>query len=234
MAHVASQNVCTYGWHVATRLEHVIARNLIDLRQARDWTQRDLAAAMSANGFLWSANRVTQIETLRRALSLVEIASLCWLFEVPLDDLLAGPDDEAIELAVPDRPTTLGDLRAALRGEAKALVDTRHDEWQRQVQRDETAAARDEMRRLGQKLGLSGEQLNELSIRVYDRRFLDEREARAGDLTGATKRSAQTSRGHASRSMLAELGAVIGDKDLEIVRENLDRDRRRRESGDRR
>lgn len=97
------------------RLEHVMARNAAELRQERGWTQRDLAMGMTVHGYRWTSNRATQVETLRRALSLDEMAALCGVFEVPLDRLLAGPHSELVDLPMPGHRTTLGAIRAALR-----------------------------------------------------------------------------------------------------------------------
>lgn len=206
---------------VATRLEHVIARNAAALRAERGWTQVELAKEMIALGFSWSANRVAQIETLRRPVSVAEELGLCWVFGVPREALLAGEDSEEIVFSSERRTTTLRDLRAAARGESYQLINQRWDGLAKQIEQENDAATRDELRRLGQKLNLSGDDLNELCIKYFDRRFLDERDARAGDLTGVSKRSAQTSRGHASRSLLADLAQAIGDTDIEVIRKDL-------------
>lgn len=77
---------------MVSRLEHVIARNMAEMRLERGWTQADLARRVSAFGLRWTPNRVTQLETLRRPVSLFEITALAWTFAVPLPRLLGGDD----------------------------------------------------------------------------------------------------------------------------------------------
>ena len=75
------------------RLEHVIARNVAELRRERGWTQIDLAAHMRKVGLTWQTNRVAQIETLRRPVSIIEVYGLCRVLKVPMDRLLTGADE---------------------------------------------------------------------------------------------------------------------------------------------
>lgn len=95
------------------RLEHVMARNVARLRTSRDWTQSDLASRMSAAGFAWQTNRVTQVETLRRPLSLIETVGLCLTFGVAVDSLLTGSD----EVDLKSRSLPMEDVRRALSGD---------------------------------------------------------------------------------------------------------------------
>ncbi|SET48790.1 helix-turn-helix domain-containing protein [Nonomuraea wenchangensis] len=89
---------------MAVRLEHVIARNMAELREQQGWTQADLARQMCAQGARWTPNRVTQLETLRRPVSLMEIVLLATVFGVPVvrllfgDDLVEMPSGEEIPL----------------------------------------------------------------------------------------------------------------------------------------
>src|SRR4051812_29157652 len=85
------------------------------LRNEREWTQGDLAWRMKAMGCNWSANRVTQLETLRAKISLFEVVALAWVFEVPLDRLLPGND--SIEFPNGEGTVPLAHIRAALAGD---------------------------------------------------------------------------------------------------------------------
>ncbi|MFC3986453.1 helix-turn-helix domain-containing protein [Streptosporangium jomthongense] len=77
---------------MAVRLEHVIARNMAELREQQGWTQADLAYQMCVQGARWTSNRVAQLETLRRPVSLMEIFLLTAVFGVPVVRLLNGDD----------------------------------------------------------------------------------------------------------------------------------------------
>lgn len=187
---------------MGTRLEHVIARNVSELRADRGATQPDLAARMHASGFAWSTNRVTQIETLRRPVSLLEVVGLAHVFFVPVSRLLAGDD----EITLPSGDTMpLAVVRDALagvdRGEIRELTAEESAQWQ---------ASGDDLRKMAAKLGVSPSDFETLAYRVFKQSFRAEREARLGDVSGLSKRSAQTKRGHVSRNLLAEIREHLG------------------------
>ena len=73
-----------------------MARNIIERRKAHGWTQADLASRMRVEGFTWQTNRVTQIETLRRPVSILELVGLSRVFGIKARALMAG--DDSIEL----------------------------------------------------------------------------------------------------------------------------------------
>lgn len=188
---------------MGTRLEHVIARNVTELRTDHGWTQADLAREMRAWGFTWATNRVTQVETLRRPVSLLEVIGLAMVFDLPVERLLDGDD----KIALPDgREFPLVFLREALiAGEPKARI------W---GARDFLAGEADyqDLRRMATKLGLSApEDLDALARKVFGQPFHSEREARLGDVSGLSKRSAQTKRGHVSRALLADVEKYLGE-----------------------
>ena len=80
------------------RIEHVIARNVCELRVDSGYTQVVLAAKMRKFGVRCQPNRIAQIETLRRPVSLLELAGLASVFGVPIARLLAGDDDVDLPL----------------------------------------------------------------------------------------------------------------------------------------
>jgi hypothetical protein len=197
---------------MGSRLEHVIARNVIELRAERRpaWlpnsapgagsTQTDLAEAMRRVGFRWQANRVAQIETLRRPVALLEVVGLSRAFGVPVSRLLSGED----EIDLPTGITVpLAAIRAALAGEPVSS-----DDWQVAERRN---AARDELRKVAKRLDLDWQDLSILSMAMWRRSFFAERESRLGDVSGMSKRSAQTKRGHVTRALLADIADFLGD-----------------------
>jgi len=187
------------------RLEHVVARNVIALRQQIGATQAELAAKMRASGFTWQTNRVAQIETLRRPVSLLEVVGLARVFGVPVTQLLDG--DDQIDLpsggAMP-----LGGVRDALAGVLFAEVrDATPDELR------EHQAAAEELRKMAKQLDVPSNVLDGLAYRCFGQSFRAEREKRLGVVAGMSARSAQTKRGHVSRRLLAELQEWLGDPD---------------------
>lgn len=190
---------------MGTRLEHVIARKVAELRTEHGWTQADLAREMRDWGFTWATNRVAQLETLRRPVSLLEVIGLAMVFDLPVEQLLAGDD----KIALPDgREFPLAWLRkAVIEGQPK----TRFPIFSAQHYMDGQADYQD-LRKMAAKLGLSApEDLDALSRTVFGQPFHNEREARLGDITGLSKRSAQTKRGHVSRELLAAVKEYLGD-----------------------
>lgn len=197
---------------MGTRLEHVIARNVAELRNKRGTTQPQLAEMMRTVGFGWQSNRVAQIETLRRPVSLLEVVGLSRVFGVTVSRLLAGDD----EIDLPSGITMpLADVRGALLTDYEGeLVSAVREMAGRH------ATARDELRKVAKGLGLEVNDLEALAYRLWGRSFLDERERRLGDVLGLSKRSAQTKRGHVTRGLLADANAYLGQGQQRVDRLN--------------
>jgi transcriptional regulator with XRE-family HTH domain len=192
---------------MGTRLEHVIARNVAELRAEKDATQHDLAEMMRVHGFGWQSNRVAQIETLRRPVSLLEVVGLSRVFGVTVSRLLAGDD----EIDLPSGETMwLGVVRDALLTEPEAAPDMTAEESERHT------AARDDLRKLAKGLDLDVDDFQVLSYRMWGRSFWVERAHRLGDVSGLSKRSAQTKRGHATRQIIKDVRAWLDDHPEEL------------------
>lgn len=148
-------------------------------------------------GLGWAPNRVSQLESLRRPVSLFEVAALGWVFEVPVTRLLPGDQD----IEAPDRQTVipLEHIRAALTGDTAIQMAAREAD-----QRQRTYV--EEIRRVAKNLGIEPRVLDWLSQQMYGRAFVDEREARLGDVSDLSKESARTKRGHVTRSLVGEIG----------------------------
>lgn len=194
---------CPVPWGDVTapplRFDHLVARNVAELRRERGWTQPDLAWRMDAMGLGWTANRVTQLETLRRAVSPLEMIALSWVFGVPLVRLLSGDED----IVMPDGKTLVpaAHIRAALTGDTTV---------QQQARAEQRARANiDEVRKIAKGLEIEPRMLDWLAHRLYNRPFTEERDARAGDLSHMPPRSARSKRGHVSRTLSAEIADYI-------------------------
>jgi transcriptional regulator with XRE-family HTH domain len=181
------------------KLEHVMARSIAELRKESRLTQQDLACRMRTVGLNWTPNRVTQIETLRRTVSLLEAVALAWVFGVPVTRLMAGPDAEQIDTPAGET-VALSVIRNAFSGQrppessfAATTVGQRPD-----------AVIFDELRRPAKTLGVTPAVLNEMAEARYGRSFLAEREGRLGDAKG-TPASIRSRLGHITRRLLAEL-----------------------------
>ena len=61
------------------------------LRQARSWSQQDLADAMIAFGYDWSQATVTRLESATRPIRLNELVDLAALFDIPVEQFLEFP-----------------------------------------------------------------------------------------------------------------------------------------------
>ena len=192
---------------MGSRLEHVIARNIALLRTEHSATQPDLAGKMQANGFTWSTNRVAQIETLHRPVSLLEVVGLAAVFRVPVSRLLAGDD----EINLPSGATwPLSVVRDALKGPVDGMGPVEiHDATKEEL--EDLRSSGEDLRKMAGKLGVRWQDLDALAYRVFGQSFHAEREARTGDVSGLSKRSAQTKRGHVSRALLAAVNDYLGE-----------------------
>ena len=187
----------------ALRLEHVVARNVSRLRLAAGMSQSQLAWWMVKQGRNWTANRVTQVETLRRPVGLHDMSALCAIFEVDMFELLAGDDD----VERPDGSTEpLEYTRLALQGRAHKVLD--YVDFRPGVAPAVISTPSDVVK-AAKRLDLAPDVLEWLSVRTYGRSFIAERDTRAGDLSELTPASARTKRGHATRSILSQLDQIL-------------------------
>ena len=187
-----------------TRLEHVIARNVIELREEKSATQSDLAEKMRKNGFAWQTNRVTQIETLRRPVSLLEVVGLSRVFHVPVGRLLEGADN----VDMPDGTTMpLKKVRGALVADPEFVV---RDATPAEIEQHKTNT--DDLRKIAKRLGATVAEVDEMSYRVFGKSLFAERDQRAGDLSELSPRSAQTKRGHVTRGLIEDLRPALAQR----------------------
>ena len=100
-------------------LKHVIGANLKALRKEADWTQLDLAEAMTALGFEWQRITCTQSELATRRVTVEEVFALAILFAVPVVQMFVPPEDTVIEW--PQGDLTRADVTELFVGRGGAL-----------------------------------------------------------------------------------------------------------------
>lgn len=193
-------------------LDHVIARNLRELIEQRGIHHATLAAWMRAVGIDWTANRVAQTVTLRRSLSLLELAALCNLLGVPLDRLLGGDDEVALPRqsrdtdSGPDVTAPLAVIRDVLRdGGSDGLPDEGRG-WHKEQSVVAVYTPDPIEDDVARRLDTDVSTVRGIAARLYgDTHVSLERDRRAGDLSDATPATARAKRGHAMRGILAEM-----------------------------
>ncbi|WP_280201592.1 helix-turn-helix domain-containing protein [Nocardia cyriacigeorgica] len=199
------------------KLDDVIRARLIQLRKERGWTQAQVAVAARALGLQWTRSTVGAIEAgIQRVDHLLEVASLCAIFGLPVGSLLDGGDN--IDLPNGDR-APLSQIRKALAGQYSS-VEIKTETY---VEQRIGAEDPDELERIGNRIGIDRNLLRHLSEEAFGTRFfLAERDKRAGITADTPPRSAQAKRGHATRGMLAEVQAIIDRDGIDAV---MDRQR---------
>ncbi|BDU05429.1 hypothetical protein FMUBM48_16920 [Nocardia cyriacigeorgica] len=197
-------------------LDAVVRERLIHLRKERGWTQAQLAMAARALGLRWTTSVVGSIESgVQRVDRLLDVASLCAIFGLPVDDLLRG--DAEIDLPNGDR-APLSQIRKALAGQYSS-VEIKTETYAERIGAEDP----DELERIGNRIGIDRNLLRHLSEEAFGTRFfLAERDKRAGITADTPPRSAQAKRGHATRGMLAEVQAIIDRDGIDAV---MDRQR---------
>lgn len=88
-----------------TRAEQHLSRKLKTERQRRDWSQADVAKALSANGFQMYPTTIAKIEAGDRAVKIEEAVALADLFDLTLD-VLTGRNYESAGQAAEMRSVT--------------------------------------------------------------------------------------------------------------------------------
>ncbi len=220
----------------ARPLREVLAAGVRDARQRLGLRQEDAAARARSYGLsTWIRGTVAQAEVGARRFGLEEVLLLALAYEADLADLIAGEDDELVELT-PQARLSVGALRALLRGDQAALdglstgavdVPARRDlpptarsgrfpdvlaEAQRFGVGDRSLLehALDEVsdaeRHAARKLGTTPERLNMAAIRRWGQTRAEERDHRLSELAGdLSPRSRQALRGHITRDLMTQL-----------------------------
>jgi hypothetical protein len=173
--------------------------------------QVDLAAGLTALGFDWTPNRVAQVVTGRRPLSLLETAGFCEALGISVAALL-GPAGNAPlpagnDVPVPDIASALrdggGQWRARREADRAGAAKLKaHQAWVAEARQ----AYAEVHAKAARRLGITPDELEAASLRLWGRSLGLERDTRADASTGvAGDRALQERRRVATRQLLREL-----------------------------
>lgn len=222
-------------------LREVLAAGMKEARRRLDLRQEDAAARARACGLsTWIRGTVAQAEVGARRFTLEELVLLTLAYETNLAELIAGDEDDLVELT-PDARLSVGALRALLSGHRADLpglgadaidVPATRGTPRRQPGRfpDVLAEAKrfgigdrsmlehaldevgDAERHAARRLGTTPERINVAAMRRWGRTLAEERDYRLS-LQGPDMpaRRRQALRGHITRDLMAELGSELGD-----------------------
>lgn len=211
MIHVASFFVSMKGAHVDLAVS--IGNNVARIRAELGWSQRDLAAALAANGPGWTRQTVGMLEVRGvRAERLQDLVQLCETLQVPLSDLLEG--DTQVDFRH-GRSVGLAWLRRTLDGQYAERPST---ETEQQLASGIGEDDRDETARMAKAFGVTVDVLQgatrELSGQDSPTRL---RDFLAQLEPSMSRNEARARRGHATRRMKRELvdGELISSFDQE-------------------
>jgi hypothetical protein len=216
-------------------LREALAAGMKQARQRQGLRQEDAATRARAYGLSsWIRGTVAQAEVGARRFALEEVLLLALAYESSLADLIAGDDNDLVELT-PDARLSVGAVRALLSGEQVGLSELpdkaidvpagrttspRRSERFPDVlaeakrfgieDRGLLAQAADEVgdaeRHAARKLGTTPERINIAAIALWGRTLAAERDHRLSEqATDLPARSRQALRGHITRDLMSEL-----------------------------
>jgi transcriptional regulator with XRE-family HTH domain len=190
-------------------LDEVVAERLRALLADKGLRQQDLAAGLGGLGFHWTPNRVAQVVTGRRPLSLLEAAGVCEVLGLSLAGLLGSTG----EVTLPNGSTaTVAQIAEAVNsggGDWEGRATARALFGQQELEEASAKAAR--------RLGVTSQEVNEAGRRLWGRPLAAERDHRIRsddiDLNAPeNRRTLQARRGHATRTLIEELRAHFADR----------------------
>ncbi len=181
-------------------LREVLAAGLKGVRMGHGLRQEDAAARIRAHGLTsWIRGTVAQAEVGARRLTFEEVLLLSSAYEVTPAALIAGADEDLVELA-PRALVPVATLRALVAGRTvpRTIRENVSDQPPEGIGEAERHVAR--------RLGTSPELVNEMALALWGRSLAEERERRLTDQPeGLSPRRLQALRGHVTRDLIAEL-----------------------------
>lgn len=187
-------------------LDDVIAGRLRNFLEGGKIRREEFAAGMTRLGFRWTANRVTQVVTQRRPMSLLEITAVCSLLGVPLKDLM-GQEGE-VELPSGSVriahlwPSLCGDQRWAMEVAQEAGLRGGVEGWVH----NEAAV------KVGRRLGIRPDLVDLFARDLWGLTLAEERDRRVGPpADGESGRALQARRGHVTRQLVEDLRSHMRD-----------------------
>jgi hypothetical protein len=182
-------------------LDRVIAQNFRGHLEQQGLRREEFASGMTRLGFPWSGNRVTQVTTGRRPLTLLELAGVCSLLRVHLAELIGT--EGSVDL--PHGPTVPASaLWPALLGEqswmADAVTATPVPGLAVSGHYDEATV------KAARRLHMTPSQVHSLATMLWQRSVTEERDRRVGPPgDDEDRRALQARRGHVTRDLMREL-----------------------------
>lgn len=186
-------------------MRDVIGKGAAVVRRRKRWTQEQAARAYRACGLTtWRTGTVGQLEVGARNPGLGDLFRMCRALGVTLPGLIraADPDGTCMVELAPGVFMSTQAIRDRLKPGTSPGQPVTLPKALRSVPSDsERHAAR--------RLGTTPAEIREASAALWSRSFDEERDARAGNVTGMEPRSRQARRGLAAREMLAEIGKFL-------------------------
>lgn len=185
-------------------LDAVLAIQMRAALDERRLSREDFAGRMRALGFRWTGNRVTQVVTARRPMSLLEIAGVCSVLQVSVEELLLFAGG-AVDL--PGGQADVADVAGALGG---------GQAWARkQATLGQMSAAfgdhLDATVKAAKRLGVTTADVDAAARALWGQTLAGERDKRVQPVEGETPRALQARRGHVTRALLDELRRYLDE-----------------------
>lgn len=189
-------------------LDAVLAGQMRTALDERRLSREDFASRMRSLGFRWTGNRVTQVVTARRPMSLLEIAGVCSVLQVSVEELLLFADSK---VDLPGGQVDVADVASALGG---------GDMWARKqaTLAQMSAVFADHMDatvKAAKRLGVTTADVDAAARTLWGQTLAGERDKRVQPVEGETPRALQARRGHITRALLAELREQLGQTEAE-------------------
>jgi hypothetical protein len=187
-------------------LDAVIASRLRAKLDSNGTRREDFARDMSALGFRWTGNRVTQVVTGRRPMSMLELAAACSVLGVSLKQLLlpVGHSSSSEVVLSEDATVPLRDVVDALADGSRTWARrSAHESLLGRLLGGSTEANYKAARRLE----VPAEEVDAAARTLWGRPLAEERDGRVEEVQGEDPRVVQARRGHVTRALLDELRA---------------------------
>jgi transcriptional regulator with XRE-family HTH domain len=199
-------------------LDNVIGERLRAIRESAGKTQEEIAALARQWGLPWTQGTIATIEDGRRDISLrSELFPFLFALSRPFTDLLPASSNDRVVItdhadvpakALHDILTTKIDypVRGYRLKAGKASISTKTYPAKAQLIASDALGAAE--RKAAAVLGVEPEAIAKAARKLWGRSLPEERDARL-TARGATPRTTQALRGHATRELLSELRKAV-------------------------
>lgn len=198
----------------------VVGANLRELRKAKRWTQDAAADRVAGAGLGWKRTHIADLESGRReTVDLGTLVILGSVFDVPLQELLAG-DGDVLLTPRTDFPThtttsTREQLRAWLSGSRYSLLVSGEAEVKAALEdlRREVPVQADSV--LAKRLNMPLMDVVNAARGLWGRSLTEERDRRVAELGDLSIGERQARQGHITRELNTELTKWIDEGEAE-------------------